>query len=442
MGLYDIIISTLIFTLLLVLGFFFAQVRYSGQACRHYFVPALALKMLGSIFFCLIYLYYYRSGDTFMYWGDAMVYREAFLQSISQGWELFWTPAMEFNMATDRFTENIRGFRGENALYVSRITAVLSFIAGGSFLATTILFGALSFTGLWALYRVFLREYPSLVHPLAFAVLFIPSVIFWGSGVMKDTITIGCLGWLTYGVYFLFIKKKKLLLSLILVPLCFHLISVIKGFIMAAFLPSAICWVLFAHAGKVKEPKLITFCIFSLLAGFALLIYFFGNQLYRSGDIALAFFISRINDFQGWHGVIAEQYGGSSYTLGEWDLSLWGILKKVPAGINVTFFRPYLTEVSSSVQLITAIESLGVLVITILAILSRGFFSSIKMILSNSFLLFCFLFSMSYGFAAGFASYNFGALARYKIPCMPFFLALLMIILFHRWHNGQRSQKA
>jgi hypothetical protein len=45
---------------------------------------------------------------------------------------------------------------------------------------------------------------------LAYAILFIPSVIFWGSGFMKDTITLSCIGWVTHFFYIIFYETKKL----------------------------------------------------------------------------------------------------------------------------------------------------------------------------------------------------------------------------------------
>jgi hypothetical protein len=43
-------------------------------------------------------------------------------------------------------------------------------------------------------------------------------------------------------------------------------------------------------------------------------------------------------------------------------------------------------------------------------------------------LIFTFVFSMIFAFAVGLSSYNFGALVRYKIPCMSYFMATIYII--------------
>ena len=36
-----------------------------------------------------------------------------------------------------------------------------------------------------------------------------------------------------------------------------------------------------------------------------------------------------------------------------------------------------------------------------------------------------------FAFAVGFTSFNFGALARYKIPCMPFYVIALFLLHYH-----------
>jgi hypothetical protein len=45
---------------------------------------------------------------------------------------------------------------------------------------------------------------------------------------------------------------------------------------------------------------------------------------------------------------------------------------------------------------------------------------------------FLFTFSMIFAFAVGLSTGNFGTLSRYKIPCMPFFAALLIILYFSK----------
>ena len=61
---------------------------------------------------------------------------------------------------------------------------------------------------------------------------------------------------------------------------------------------------------------------------------------------------------------ITEKQGGSGYTLGDFDYSPSGMIRKIPLAINVSLFRPYLWEVKNPVMLLSAIESLVFLLFT------------------------------------------------------------------------------
>lgn len=43
--------------------------------------------------------------------------------------------------------------------------------------------------------------------------------------------------------------------------------------------------------------------------------------------------------------------------------------------------------------------------------------------------MFCFFFSIVFALFVGSTTLNFGTLVRYKIPCMPFYIIALILIL-------------
>ena len=51
-----------------------------------------------------------------------------------------------------------------------------------------------------------------------------------------------------------------------------------------------------------------------------------------------------------------------------------------------------------------------------------------KQVRREPFLMFCMVFTLVFAFAVGFTSYNFGALVRYKIPCLPTFGLVLAVV--------------
>jgi hypothetical protein len=126
---------------------------------------------------------------------------------------------------------------------------------------------------------------------------------------------------------------------------------------------------------------------------------------------------------------------GSGYALGELDGTLTSMFKLAPQAIVVSLFRPYLWEVKNPLMLLSALESLFLLIVsTIIAVrlnvrLFRG--------MDNPTVLFTFIFSIVFAFAVGVSTFNFGTLVRYKIPMLPFFLVALFLI----WDYSKRDKK-
>jgi len=78
--------------------------------------------------------------------------------------------------------------------------------------------------------------------------------------------------------------------------------------------------------------------------------------------------------------------------------------------------------------MISAFQSLFFLIYTIYTIYKAKIVNLLAYIGSESFVIFGLVFSIFYAFMAGFTSYNFGALDRYKIPALPFYMIALVII--------------
>ncbi|MBK5271349.1 MAG: hypothetical protein JJE22_10080, partial [Bacteroidia bacterium] len=102
-------------------------------------------------------------------------------------------------------------------------------------------------------------------------------------------------------------------------------------------------------------------------------------------------------------------------------------------GISATFYRPFLWEINSPIALLSAMESLGFLLLTLNFLFKRGLKKFLSVPFSDPRILMCFVFAFVFAVAVGTASANFGALSRYKIPCTPFYL--IMILLMYKKTN-------
>lgn len=100
-------------------------------------------------------------------------------------------------------------FSDEGNFMAIKVTTLFCFFGFGKYMVVSLLFAMLAFTGIWKLFNFFLDQYPTLGKELAIAILFLPTLTFWSSGILKDSLAIGAIGWFTYSGYQLFYRKKK-----------------------------------------------------------------------------------------------------------------------------------------------------------------------------------------------------------------------------------------
>ena len=118
-------------------------------------------------------------------------------------------------------------------------------------------------------------------------------------------------------------------------------------------------------------------------------------------------------------------YGTNSFSIGEFEPTFDGVLSKFFPAINAAMFRPYIWESGSLTMLISGIENTFLLILATWALLKRPL-KFLKFIRDDPFLIFCVLFTLILGFGIGLSTSNFGALVRYKIPFLPFFVFLIL----------------
>jgi hypothetical protein len=204
----------------------------------------------------------------------------------------------------------------------------------------------------------------------------------------------------------------------------------IKIYILLTFLPAAIVWVFIANLAAIRTvvlkimlaPFIISAAV--ALAYFAMLKAGEDNAKYSLKNVAKTAQVTAY-DIRYWTGRDA----GSGYTLGELDGTFASMVRLAPQAVNVSLFRPYLWEVKNPLMLLSALESLLLLALTLYILVKKNI--KIFPAIANMNVAFALLFSLTFAFAVGVSTYNFGTLVRYKIPLLPFFLVALILILHH-----------
>lgn len=406
----------------------------TDENTRRYFFPALYLKISGSLALGIIYQFYYHGGDTYNFHthGSRIIW-SALMEDPEIGLKMLFSNG-EWVQGAYKYINQIPFYKDHASFEVIRIASFFDVFTFSSYSATAVIFSFMSFFGSWAMFITFYKKYPSLHWPIAITILFIPSVIFWGSGLLKDTVVLTALGFSVYCIDTIFIQQRVKISIVAVLLVTFYVIFSIKKFVLQAFIPSAILWIYFKNLVGLKSPILK-----ALSAPLIVLIFFFtayysvvklgeGDSKYSLDKLAETAQVTAY-DIRYQTGADA----GSGYSLGDLDGSMSSMLRLAPQAINVSLFRPYLWEVKNPLMLLSSLEALAFLTITLYVLITK------KRLAMKSFsdpnVIFCFAFSISFAFAIGVSSYNFGTLARYKIPMLPFFATGLILILNHEDKN-------
>jgi len=204
----------------------------------------------------------------------------------------------------------------------------------------------------------------------------------------------------------------------------------IKAYILIAILPAVVVWLFFFYLQKIKNPAIrraMTPLLIAIgLGGGVIAIQQIGTVFQR---FSLENVLEEANKTQWWISYSTERDNGTGYSLGEIDPSLGGLIRVFPRAVNVALFRPYIWEARKPIVLPSAMEAIFALLLTLYAIWKAGILGFFRGIFKDPAIPFCLVFSIFFAFAVGFTSMNFGALARYKIPCLPFYFVAMMLLI-------------
>jgi hypothetical protein len=413
----------------LIFYFIFSARRknYTDPILKHYHKQGFWIKIVAVMAFTFFNTMI-SVGDSFLlFFTEGTNICHMILKDSSQiKW--LYLPSIDFDQTLLKNPANMGYLKGENNYMIVRITAILSFLSFQKYLILNLFFSMLSFSGVWRLYRFFYEQYPHLHKQLAIAILYLPTFVFWSSGILKDPICTGALGWITYALYETFYKKKDLIKNVIIIFISGYLLYVIKVYILISYVPFFFLFLVLKNVNLIKSRVMrIGFVVGLIVAAITMFTTVMAQLAGTLGAYGGEDVTKNISIYQKAY---AEQEDvGSSFSLGvEYDGSVQSLLKIAPAAIVATLFRPFLWESKKISTLFSSIESMFILFFTLSVFYKAGPVNFVRSIAKDPAVLYCLLFSLLFALFVGATTANFGTLVRYKIPCMPFYVAAMFII--------------
>jgi hypothetical protein len=303
-------------------------------------------------------------------------------------------------------------------------------------------FGFLSYLAIFKLFTLFCKFYPKHIEGLSFAFLKVPSAIFWGSCVNKDTICLAMLCVLFYSFYRLFIEFKlwpKYFFALIISA---YLVFNIKSYILVAATPGLIMFALINYQNKVLSGGLRNLFAPLMIVVAALTFFLLYQSLSQTfTEFSEESLAVKAEGFKSDHLSIQDRAGGSGYSLGDdMDYSPASIIKKTPLALVIALFGPFPWQVRNAVMLVSSIESTYFLYLFISVFFSGYGLSKIRTLTTDPVFLFCVSFTIVLGVSIGLTSFNYGALVRFRIPFLPFLATMLMVMKMPKNTTAQTNK--
>ncbi len=394
---------------------------------------AFWFKIFCALAFTLVTAFYYGGGDSEMFFYAVKDMRQAIANSDLSYWELLKMESTDANSALAYYFElddakyPVAGFmRSSSNFLVPKMALLPAVIFFDSYLSICIVFAFFAFGGAIRLYKMFLYYFPGMGREIAVVTLFLPSVCYWSSGFLKDSICFGSMGFLLYGLFNLVIRRKKIIGSIFWILVSTYFLYTIKVYILLALVPGIGFW-LFGHLSTgVKTLSLkraITF-LSLLVAGIA------GVMLvnYLTSDEALSkFSLDNILETSSFSREMYER-GGARSQGAYFQITTTNPVLLALNGLVATFFRPFPWEISSAIVMLSALESLIFLILILYLFFRKGVMAPFKEIFNKPVLILCFSFSIIFAISIGISATNFGSLSRYKIPCLPFYLMFILAV--------------
>ena len=168
-----------------------------------FYWPGLLLKIVAGIALGMVYLYYYQiPGDTFLFFEDSKK-----LTELARTDFLSYVRFLLFDEPTHPLWTEIV-YQQSRALFMVKITSLFGLITVDNYWITSLYFSVLSFMCAWRLTITIVGSFPSAKTAAIVAFLFFPSVVFWSSGLIKESIAMAALLFLSSAVVKIWVGKQ------------------------------------------------------------------------------------------------------------------------------------------------------------------------------------------------------------------------------------------
>ncbi len=300
-----------------------------------------------------------------------------------------------------------------DSVFMIKVNAFLRLFSWGSFHIQSLFFNYLSFIGLVGVYRAFKHFLNIKSSYLIIVVVGLPSVLFWSSSVLKESLLLLFLGGICYQILVMNLQGKLAMKRLGIIVLLLYLLALLKFYILFALAIPILAYIINTQI-KIKYP-ILTYIMLTL----CFLTLFFNSSL-------LQVLVLKQHDFLT---LVSNTNAGSYYEIPYLEANFTSVISAIPNGILNTFIRP-LPQKGMSIMAYPAIVENGIILLGIIYTIPTMLKAKNWGENTNT-LLFIVFFTFLLFAVIGITTPVAGALVRYKVAALPF-LAIFIFYFFEQ----------
>jgi hypothetical protein len=395
------------------------------------------IKCVSGILLGLLYTYYYtnhQDADSFKFFTDSKILFDT----------LFTRPCDFIRMQTGvggrshdllHYYMEMNSWLNTNTLYndnrtIVRLNSLFRFFSGGYYNVHVVFLNFISFTGLFCLYKTFVLFCREKQTEMLLLTFLLPSVIFWGSGLLKDGLLITGFGLFIYS-FAQWVYKGPSVRRILFLFLGLVILVLTKVYVILILLPGLFAW-RFSRNASPGRSGLIFLAFYSVYLVTAFSAYRYNDDY----NVAAEIFYKQKNFIE-----IAERHAASVIAPVQYECSGPSILAHSPEAFLNTLFRPFFMDVRGNPMiLLSALENL---LLVLLLLLTLMFFKPCRRE-AVPFALFNLFFILLLFILIGLITPILGAMVRYRIIALPSLMFLVVLFydrekLIRKFSAGKRK---
>ena len=394
------------FVIIFILAWFFF--KRHGQEYPRVFWLAFSFKLMMGVALGLVYHYYYSANDTWLFFKDANALAE-FGKSDFSGYMKF--------LLTDEVPVYVTGQlinSQERSLFLIKIMSVFSWMGGNNYWVSASYFSFLSFLASWNLFSMVARLFESAWVAAALSFLFFPSITFWSSGLVKETLALA-------GIYFMasvflkFIQQQKLTwFDCAFALYSFWVAWNLKYYWTALFGAVLVSYILVFFLSK----KVSFFQRHTTISGLIIFIFLCGGVSLLHPNFHPNRFLEVL--ITNHHDFIKISDDNGLIHFYNLQASWASVILNSPWALFSGLLRPFVWEASGMTALLASLENLMIMILLLSALAGFSRKSPHRLLLFSTIMyiaLLCIFLALS--------TPNLGTLSRYRVGFLPFLIFII-----------------